>query len=246
MLGDGGAPVDSLPAGLALRTPSTVRDGAPGAVLLWVSSFVAFTLLAALLWVINRKRCPRRTKTSTTEPPIPSATFLQAETAAVPLVMLVNVKSGGGRGVELLSACQKVSNPPEAYALSREGLADAVRRLITLRAAGAQPRVVCAGGDGTVTAVVRTLLEKGLSNVPVAVLPLGTGNDCARTLASTAPMFDADSMGNWLRAVRTGRCVQIDVFSVAFDVWPGGSILSVREKTETQLAGEPVCTRIGL
>ena len=44
-------------------------------------------------------------------------------------------------------------------------------------------------------------------------------------------------MAQWLRSVRTGRCVQADVFSVAFDVWPGGSILSVRDKTETQLSG---------
>jgi CBS domain-containing protein len=228
------------PAGLTPRVPAVRSD--PGAPLLIAASvFVVVALFISLLRLLYRKRCLRirALKAPATDAQHQQLTpaILAAEAAAVPLIMLVNVRSGGGKGVDLLSACQKVPHPPEAFALSREGLVDAVRRLSSLRAGGLQPRVVCAGGDGTVTAVVRTLLERGLTGVPVAVLPLGTGNDCARTLGSTAPLFDPESMARWLRAARTGRCVQADVFSVAFDVWPGGSILSVRDKTETQLAG---------
>lgn len=240
----------------------TVRSRQPlesnASLLIAGSSLVVVAVLVLLVLFLNRTRCSRRVRAPQSEV---GPTMQQSDATAVPIVMLVNVRSGGGRGVHVLSSCQKVAFPPEAYALSREGLVDAVRRLLVLRASGAQPRVVCAGGDGTVTAVVRTLLERGLSSVPVAVLPLGTGNDMARTLGSTAPRvgllffcvgisqfvpyfqrarlqsFDPETMALWLHSVRAGRCVQADVFSVAFDVWPGGSILSVRDKTETQLAG---------
>lgn len=175
-----------LPGGFTVRTRQPLASNAT--LLIAASSVVVLVVLLALLLFVNRKRlkCPRRQK-HPAQTDAPSFAVLQAEASAVPIIMLVNVRSGGGQGVHVLSACQKVPFPPEAYALSREGLSDAVRRLHALRAAGALPRVVCAGGDGTVTAVVRTLLERGLSSVPVAVLPLGTGNDMARTLGSRPP-----------------------------------------------------------
>lgn len=42
--------------------------------------------------------------------------------------------------------------------------------------------VVACGGDGTVSAAVRGLIESGAENVTLAILPLGTGNDLCRTL----------------------------------------------------------------
>jgi hypothetical protein len=43
-------------------------------------------------------------------------------------------------------------------------------------------RIIVAGGDGSVNWVVRALRESGLSDVPLGILPLGTGNDMAREL----------------------------------------------------------------
>lgn len=43
-------------------------------------------------------------------------------------------------------------------------------------------RVIAAGGDGTVNAVLQTLVDLNRDDVSLAVLPLGTGNDLARTL----------------------------------------------------------------
>lgn len=43
-------------------------------------------------------------------------------------------------------------------------------------------RVVAAGGDGTVSAVATDILRSGFLHLAFAVLPLGTGNDLARSL----------------------------------------------------------------
>ena len=167
-----------------------------------------------------------------------------AAAAQVPLVMLVNVKSGGGAGGPLMAMlARRVRHPPEVFPLSRDGVNDAVRRLIHLRSQGLQPRLVSAGGDGTVTALVRTLLDRGLSSVPVAILPLGTGNDMGRTLGMFPPgpqLTDPHALGDWLHRVRRARSVPLDVFEVSFDTYEGGSVVCVRDKVETQLAERAV------
>lgn len=59
---------------------------------------------------------------------------------------------------------------------------DDVIRLVREAAQAEFDLIVAGGGDGTVNAVVNGLAEAG-REVPLAILPLGTGNDLARTLA---------------------------------------------------------------
>ncbi|WP_343897715.1 lipid kinase [Craurococcus roseus] len=63
-------------------------------------------------------------------------------------------------------------------------------------------RVVLAGGDGTMNAAAPALLETGL---PFAIIPLGTGNDLARTLGIPEDPAEA------ARIAATGRLREIDV-----------------------------------
>ncbi len=44
-------------------------------------------------------------------------------------------------------------------------------------------RVIAGGGDGTINEVVNGLVVDGRASVPLGIVPLGTGNDLARTLA---------------------------------------------------------------
>ncbi len=43
-------------------------------------------------------------------------------------------------------------------------------------------RVVVCGGDGSVGWVLSRLADEGLARVPVAVIPVGTGNDMSNVL----------------------------------------------------------------
>ncbi|MBX3443944.1 MAG: hypothetical protein KF774_16165 [Planctomyces sp.] len=62
---------------------------------------------------------------------------------------------------------------------------DAARRAVHDAVAGGAERIIAAGGDGSVSAVVAALAEadsEARARVELAVLPLGTGNDLARSL----------------------------------------------------------------
>jgi hypothetical protein len=155
---------------------------------------------------------------------------------SVPLVCLINPKSGGGLGSKVMAVISQLPQAPDVFPLSRDGIHDAIKKVLQLRARGLNTRIVCAGGDGTVTAIVRMLLERNLASVPVAVMPLGTGNDCARSLGMSMPVLSGPAVLKWLLSVQSARVVQRDVFDLYFDTHTGGSIVCVRNSTETQLA----------
>jgi diacylglycerol kinase (ATP) len=76
---------------------------------------------------------------------------------------------------------------------SRESLDAALDRL-------ADRRLVLAGGDGSLHQLVKRLWRRGdLANVPIGLLPMGTGNDFARYLG--LPLDPAPAA----RAILTGR-----------------------------------------
>ncbi|HEX9375424.1 MAG TPA: diacylglycerol kinase family protein [Actinomycetota bacterium] len=68
--------------------------------------------------------------------------------------------------------------------------------------------VVAAGGDGTVSGTVNALADR-LDDIAFAVLPLGTGNDLARTLGIPEDPLEAAG------AVASGAELEIDVWRAA-------------------------------
>ena len=75
-------------------------------------------------------------------------------------------------------------------------------------------RVVLAGGDGTMNAAAPALLETGL---PFAIIPLGTGNDLARTLGVPEDPAEAARVAaeGRLRAIDVGLANDVPFFNVA-------------------------------
>lgn len=71
-------------------------------------------------------------------------------------------------------------------------------------------RVIACGGDGTAGWVLSVLDEMELENPPsIAILPLGTGNDLARTLGWGGG-YNNESMEVFLNKVIYGKSVKLD------------------------------------
>lgn len=105
--------------------------------------------------------------------------ILELPVRVSPVVVVVNSKSGGQLGLQLLSALYGLLNPVQVVDLVGEGLTRlnwyrTTKRLLLL----------VAGGDGTVSSVISALYDTNpwSEPPPVAILPLGTGNDLSITL----------------------------------------------------------------
>lgn len=106
--------------------------------------------------------------------------------------MILNAKAGGAQGQQALFASLKASGVLVVEPEGGPGVPAAAARAVQ---AGAT-LLVAAGGDGTVTSVASAILDAG-SSATLAIIPLGTGNDLARTLgvpldpnAATALIID--------------------------------------------------------
>lgn len=70
--------------------------------------------------------------------------------------------------------------------------------------------VIAAGGDGTIRFALAALAE-AKSDIPAALMPLGTGNVLARNLGIVAEKFFADPLENALDVINNGVPMRIDM-----------------------------------
>ncbi|KAL3278720.1 hypothetical protein HHI36_016251 [Cryptolaemus montrouzieri] len=133
-----------------------------------------------------------------------------------PLLVFVNVKSGGCQGLELITSFRKLLNPYQVFDLDNGG---PLPGLYVFRNIQNYKILVC-GGDGTIGWVLQCLDNVGqdsqCSSPACAIVPLGTGNDLARVLRWGPGYSGGEDPLNLLRDVIDAEEIRLDRWTVVF------------------------------
>uniref|UniRef100_T1JKZ6 Diacylglycerol kinase n=1 Tax=Strigamia maritima TaxID=126957 RepID=T1JKZ6_STRMM len=133
-----------------------------------------------------------------------------------PLLIFVNVKSGGCQGSELITSFRKLLNPYQVFDLENGG---PLPGLYVFRHVRDYKILVC-GGDGTIGWVLQCLDNVGqdseCQSPPCAIVPLGTGNDLARVLRWGPGYTGGEDPLNILKDVIEAEEIRLDRWTVVF------------------------------
>ena len=130
-----------------------------------------------------------------------------------PLLVFINRASGGRQGEATLVQLRALLSPQQVVDLSQ---GHAEQALQSFRSVG-RFRVLVCGGDGTVGWVLSLLDNAGLEYTPpVAILPLGTGNDLARALGWGGGRHVGRGLIPLLEDVDSAQVALLDRWQVGF------------------------------
>lgn len=130
--------------------------------------------------------------------------------------MFINARSGGKQGSKLFSKFQKLIAPQNVFDLSNGGPEPGLKIW-----KGRKFQILVCGGDGSAGWVLSALDKMDFDRYPpIAVLPLGTGNDLARTL-NWGGGYTGESLRGILRKVLKAKAVLFDRWKVTMIPYDG-------------------------
>uniref|UniRef100_A0A914ZLA0 Diacylglycerol kinase n=2 Tax=Parascaris TaxID=6254 RepID=A0A914ZLA0_PARUN len=133
-----------------------------------------------------------------------------------PLLVLVNVKSGGCQGGELIKAFRRLLNPFQVFDVVKGG------PLVGLYVFRNIPKykILACGGDGTIGWVLQCLdiakQDAACFSPPCGIVPLGTGNDLSRVLRWGGGYTGEENPLDILKDVIEAEEVRLDRWAVVF------------------------------
>ncbi|KAL7670620.1 hypothetical protein ACOME3_005554 [Neoechinorhynchus agilis] len=149
-----------------------------------------------------------------------------------PLLIFVNTKSGGQQGTLLISRFRQLVNPHQVFDLEHGG---PLPGLYVFRSVPRYKILIC-GGDGTIGWVLSCLdvvrQDSVSQSPPIAILPLGTGNDLARVLRWGSGYDGVQKPYAILQDTINSDEVQLDRWTVVMQSLPKAGELEPEESVE--------------
>jgi len=131
-------------------------------------------------------------------------------TTCTPALAFVNSYSGGNQGKLIREELKQLLNPVQVIDISESGQPEKA-----LKQFGLLPRLrlIVAGGDGTVGWVLNSWDKCFNYNVmppPIAIIPLGTGNDMARSLGWGGGLSGPEGLAGCLKEISEASIAMVD------------------------------------